>query len=130
MRRLGLLACLGFGLSLGLAACSVPSKPAQTFVVFFAQWSAKLDDPARNSVKVAAAWAKSHPAETIIVVGYIDPPGALPANIDYARRRSQLVVDQLVADGVPAGRIGRGARGPEDYTLSFQEDRRVEIQID
>jgi|GEM_PF-759911 len=125
MRRFGVLACLAFG----LAACAGSGKPAQTFVVFFGQWSDKLDDAGRGSVRAAADWAKSHPDAPITVVGYA-PPDVQKAETGISGTRAQLVVDQLVADGIPAGRIARAARGPVDYTLSSQENRRVEIQVD
>lgn len=126
MRRVVLVACV----ALGLAACGGPSKPAQTFVVFFGQWAVTLDDTNRASVKVAADWAKLHPDASILVAGYADPAGAMPANIDISRKRAQRVFDQLVADGIPAGRIARSMQSPVDYTLQSQEARRVEIQVD
>jgi len=125
MRRIALAACL----VVGLAACAVSGRPAQIFVVFFKEWSAELDGPAKGVIQTAADWAKAHPNAPVTVAGYADPEGSLQANIDISKTRAQRVFDELAADGVPAGRIARTALGPVDYTLSSQESRRVEIRI-
>jgi outer membrane protein OmpA-like peptidoglycan-associated protein len=41
--------------------------------------------------------------------------------------RAQVVVDQLVTDGVPARSIGQVGHGSVQFALTSQESRRVEI---
>ena len=125
VRRLGLI-----GLLVCMAACtSAPPAAPQRFVVYFQEWSAALDDSAQGTVAAAAKWAADHPNQSVAVNGFADPEGSKQANIDISRTRAQLVVDQLVKDGVSQQRIRLGAKGPTDFTLSSQESRRVEIAI-
>ncbi len=123
MRRLAvsLLFCL--------AACTASPPASQRLVVFFQEWSAALDDNALATISTAAQWAKEHPGELVKVTGYADPTGSQQANVDMSRARAQVVLDQLMRDGVPRGRIVTAARGPTDFTVSSQESRRVEIAV-
>jgi cytochrome c oxidase subunit 2 len=105
------------------------AAPLPHIVVFFQSWSAKLDDPALRAVQAAADWAKQHPQEKLVVIGYASTVGTAQANQDLSRLRAQIVSDTLVADGVPVERIRRRALGPVDYTLDPQETRRVEIAL-
>jgi len=84
---------------------------------------------AKRAVSPRAKWAADHPNQSVAVNGFADPEGSKQANIDISRTRAQLVVDQLVKDGVSQQRIRLGAKGPTDFTLSSQESRRVEIAI-
>ncbi len=117
------------GLLASLGACATESGKAQKFPVFFQEWSAALDDSASNTVAAAAKWANEHPNAPVTVSGYADPEGTQKANIAISRTRAQVVVDQLVRDGVSRGRIRLNAHGPTDYTLSAIESRRVEIAV-
>ncbi len=138
MRRLTALALL-----LGLGACAAPAAPPRTaappptastaprqsFVVYFVEWSAALDEAAQKVVTSAAAAAKQNPTAPVTVVGFADPAGSSAANSDISRTRAQLVTDQLTQDGVDASRIQHVGRGPTDYTASALESRRVEIDV-
>src|SRR6185312_1355466 len=122
MRRLGiLLSFLCFAIAPAIAADS----PSQRFVVFFQEWSAKLDEPATTVIERAAAYAR----DIVHVAGFADPTGSRAANALLSDLRAQVVIDQLQARGVrPARIIGRG-RGPVHYALTAQESRRVEISF-
>jgi outer membrane protein OmpA-like peptidoglycan-associated protein len=128
MRRLTV-----FALLLGLGACATPAAtppgPAQTFPVFFSEWSASLDQPAMGVIANAADAARKSPNAVVTVVGYADPAGSTEANLYMSRTRAQIVADQLVQDGIPAARIRRTGRGPTDFTATSQESRRVEIDV-
>jgi outer membrane protein OmpA-like peptidoglycan-associated protein len=126
MRRLAMLS-----LMMGLAGCTtVPAPtPAQSYVVFFAEWSAALDNAGLSVVSNAATAAKTAPAATVTVVGYADPTGSAQANIDISRTRAQQVTDQLVLDGIAPNRIQQVARGITGFAGTSQESRRVEINI-
>jgi len=126
MRRLGiLLSFLCFAIAPAIAADS----PSQRFVVFFQEWSAKLDEPATTVIERAAAYARDHARDIVHVAGFADPTGSRAANALLSDLRAQVVIDQLQAHGVrPARIIGRG-RGPVHYALTAQESRRVEISF-
>jgi outer membrane protein OmpA-like peptidoglycan-associated protein len=117
------------GLLASLGACATGALTSQKFPVFFQEWSAALDDAATNTVAGAAKWANEHPNAPVTVSGYADPEGSQQANVAMSRTRAQVVVDQLVRDGVARGRIRQTAHGPTDYTLSSIESRRVEIAV-
>ncbi len=113
-----------------VAACTAPvATPPQRFVVFFQEWSAAIDPPALAVIGVAAQSAKDHPGAPVKVSGYADPTGSAAANHYLSLTRAQVVVDQLVADGVDAGRIGMDAEGATGFALTSQESRRVGIVI-
>ncbi len=116
-------------LVLALGACATFEAPSRRFVVFYGDLSAKLDNSAEAVVSGAAEFAKRHPEQPIVVSGFADPDGTPQSNIDISRARAQVVSDQLVADGIPVGRIQRRARGAVNFELSSQESRRVEIAV-
>jgi outer membrane protein OmpA-like peptidoglycan-associated protein len=126
MRRLGLLFLLVY-------AATVPARaadpPAQKFVVFFQEWSAAIDDPAQDVIRQAAEWVGSHPGNFARVNGFASTIGSRQANVLLADLRAQVVVDQLLSDGVNAKRIQQRGHGPVTFALTPQESRRVEISI-
>jgi outer membrane protein OmpA-like peptidoglycan-associated protein len=120
---------LAIALLLTLGACVMPAPPGQRFVVFFTEFSAQLDEPAKLAIAGAANYSKQHPAFPVQVVGLADPTGSPQANVDLSRLRAQVVSDALVAGGVPVAGITRQARGGTGFTLDSQESRRVEITV-
>jgi cytochrome c oxidase subunit II len=117
-------------LLLALAACAQPADnvPSRQ-LVFFQEWSARLDPEATDAVNAAATFVKTHPGAPITVIGYADPTGSPQANIDISRARAQVVTDALVKAGVPAERITRQANGATAYIATSLESRRVEIVV-
>ncbi|MGH7057652.1 MAG: OmpA family protein [Acetobacteraceae bacterium] len=118
--------------ALSLAGCTMRSgtgAPAAHFAVFFQEWSAGLDHPALATIKTAAAAANRSPSLPLSVTGYADPLGSEQANIFLSETRAQVVIDQLVADGVTRDRIHRHAAGIVGYKLTSQESRRVVITL-
>ena len=99
-----------------------------TYLVFFQQWSAAIDDSAQSVINQAADWMKSHPGRAR-VIGFADPTGSREANILLSELRAQVVSDGLVAAGVPAGRIRKTGKGSVQFAGSSQEARRVEIDV-
>lgn len=125
MRRVVFLFLLCFAITRADAA-----EPAtQKFVVFFQEWSAKLDDAALSVIDKAAANAKAHPSATLHVEGFADPTGSRAANALLTDLRAQVVMDQLQTDGVPLAHIRGRGRGSVQFALTSQESRRVEISI-
>jgi len=125
MCRLGIVFLLLFA---AIGTASAADQPPK-FVVFFQEWSAAVDDAARDVVTHAADWVKSHPGNVAHVNGFASPVGSRPANILLADLRAQVVVDQLQADGVDAKRIQQRGHGPVAFALTPQESQRVEISI-
>lgn len=125
MRRVACLVLVAL-----LAACTqAPSAPPHKVVVFFKEWSAAIDPAATTAITAAAQWGKDHPGTVLRVTGYADPTGSAQANDYLSLTRAQVVVDQLVVDGVDRGRIVMAAHGATDFTLTSQESRRVEVAI-
>jgi outer membrane protein OmpA-like peptidoglycan-associated protein len=126
MHRLGLLLLL-LCAATGSARAADPTR--QKFVVFFQEWSAAIDDSAQEVISHAADWVKSHPGNVAHVNGFASTVGSRQANILLADLRAQVVVDQLLTDGVDAKRVQQRGHGPVPFALTAQESRRVEISI-
>jgi outer membrane protein OmpA-like peptidoglycan-associated protein len=103
--------------------------PAQKFVVFFQSWSAAIDESAQAVISHTADWLKSHPGNVAHVNGFASTIGGRQANILLADLRAQLVVDQLVSDGIDLRRVLQRGHGPVKFELTAQESRRVEISV-
>ena len=129
MRRFLVLSMV---LGLGLAASALPASAAERhkLVVYFASWSADIDESAGKSIDEAAKWAKEHPRDAINVAGYASTVGGKRANALLSDLRAQVVVDQLVSKGVPVSRIKLLPKGATTYIDSPLESRRVEIYVD
>jgi outer membrane protein OmpA-like peptidoglycan-associated protein len=120
---------LGLALAAALLApASVIAAPPPT-VVFFTEWSARIDDAARRAIDAAAERAKQDGAKELTVTGYADTTGSKEANALLSATRAQVVTDQLVADGVPASHIHQAAKGATDFIQTSLESRRVVISI-
>lgn len=124
------LAALGFLLLLlsGCAGNQTDAKPRQ--LVYFTEWSAKLDEPAQKTLEGTAALINRTPAGSVTVIGFADPEGSNQANLALSRARAQNVVDALVAAGVSPNRIRRLAQGETPFVGDAIESRRVEIIYD
>ena len=129
MRRLTAL-CLVAVMTIALHGARAADAPTtQRVVVYFQEWSAAFDDSALGAIAKAADYAKAHPGTPIHVTGFADTTGSKQANILMSELRAQVVVDQLVTDGVPARTIGQVGRGSVQFALTSQESRRVEISV-
>jgi len=119
--------CILFALSLSSCVLVEPSRRPD-FIVFFTERSPAIDAVAVPIIEKAAAKAKAEPGATVIVYGYTDSAGSTNADALLSEQRAQNVTDQLVADGVPSGRIARHGRG-QTGNESGVASRRVEIDI-
>jgi len=109
------------------AHAAEPASPK--YVVFFQEWSAKLDDAAQAVISHAAGYAKTHPAAPVHVNAFADPTGSRKANILLTELRAQMVMDQMQADGIQEHRLIGYGHGSVHFALSSQESRRVEISF-
>ena len=122
-----LLVCAG--LLFLISACTLFGPSGQRYVVFFRGSSAQLDEAAETVLVSAGDWARQHPKMSIIGASYTDPYGSETTNAEFARLRSQAVVNGLIATGVEASRIQRQDVGPVKFEGEPQESRRVVITI-
>jgi len=122
MRRL-----LPLLLILGVAASPAHAQQSPTYVIFFQSWSAALDDAAQGVITQAANWAKSHPNDLVQVTGSADTTGSQRANALLSDLRAQMVNDQLVMDGINAGRIQLSGVGSIPGSGSALLARRVQV---
>ncbi len=114
---------------LSLLAGSAQAQPAPSYVVFFQEWSAALDNPALGVIGQAADFAKAHPAMRVQVTGFADATGSQKANILLSELRAQVVVDQLTSDGVGPQRISDVGAGSVQSVFTKQESRRVQVSF-
>lgn len=112
-----------------LALLAGPAMAATKSVVFFTDWSARLDKAALAVIAGAAQAALAQPQALVTVVGAADPDGSNAANDLVSRLRAEVVKDALVADGVPAARITARGVGVKAYTGSKLESRRAIIRV-
>jgi hypothetical protein len=96
--------------------------------VFFAEWSAKLDQDAVTVIASVAAWARENEDTPVTLIEFLDPDGP-KAVADLSRLRAQIVEDQLVSGGVARARIGRATHGLGDVAGMSQESQRIEISM-
>ena len=96
--------------------------------VFFAQWSAMLDDEAQTVIRSAAAWAAEHGTGEVALVRYLGA-GSAPMLADLANLRTGLIEAQLAAQGVDPARIVRETRDPASVPGMTEESQRVDILV-
>ena len=96
--------------------------------VFFAQWSAMLDDDAKTVIRSAAAWAMENPERGVALVRYYKPD-APPVIIDLANLRATLIEGELVTLGVDAGRMSRETRDIATVPGMTEESQRVDVSV-
>jgi outer membrane protein OmpA-like peptidoglycan-associated protein len=116
-------------LLLSLLAGSAQAQQAPSYVVFFQEWSAALDDAAQGVIRQAADFAKANPAMRVQVTGFADQTGSQKANILLSELRAQMVVDQLTSDGVAPQSMSDVGAGSVQSVFTNQESRRVQVSF-
>ena len=99
-----------------LAACVAPSTDNGRFLVFFDEFSANLTPEARKVVADAVSRVRETGTRSIRIEARASATGSPAANQRLAETRSQVVADELRADGispamlrqVPIGQTGSG----------------------
>jgi cytochrome c oxidase subunit II len=127
MRR----AVLGLAVLLFATSVEVRAAEPEHTVVYFPSWSAFIGKSARLAIAKVAAAAKAHPGGPghIELTGYASTVGSVQANTLLAQLRAQVVLDELVADGVPADHVMLRSVGATNFVLDPLESRRVEITL-
>lgn len=103
--------------------------------ITFDTGSALVQAGFRDELAVVARNLIANPNSTIEVVGHTDTIGSAAYNQNLSERRARAVADVLIADGVPAWRIGARGLGfnqpaaSNDTEAGRAANRRVEIVI-
>ena len=103
--------------------------------VLFAFGKADLSSKADRSVEKLAAFLTRYPDRNVLIEGHTDSVGSDAYNLELSRRRSESVMEKLVADGIDSGRIttvGYGKKYPaysNDTEADRAQNRRVEVII-
>ncbi len=98
----------------------------------FPTGSSALDPKFAGLLAVGADALKKIPESTLVITGYTDNVGSAEVNQSLSEQRAQLVVNFMVAHGVPANRviaIGRGEADPiasNDTLEGRRKNRRIE----
>lgn len=96
--------------------------------VFFAQWSAMLDDDARTVIRSAAAWAGENEGCDVVLVRYVGPDPAAGL-AELADLRAALVASELAKQGVQTDRIRRETKDVTSVPGMPEESQRVDIVV-
>jgi hypothetical protein len=96
--------------------------------VFFAQWSALLDEDALAAIRSAARRAADHQDAPVVLTEFLDPAGPTPI-AELSRLRALVIEEKLVELGVERARIGRARRDVAEMPSMPQESQRVDIVV-
>jgi len=112
--------------AVGVSGCGVPrfmdrsavvAEPsactAKRFEVYFADSQARLTEPARQAIGMAAAQLQGCDIRNVQVLGLSDARGGATANLSLSERRAQAVAEALTAAGWPAPVFDVSAVGDE-----------------
>ncbi len=120
----------------GEAAITVPPPGKRVhYQVFFKTDSAALDEEGRSVIASIASVAASDKNMSVRVIGKTDRLGAPPVNMALSKRRTEVVLEALVAAGMPTARIDwgwtgeRGAPIPTADEKSEPRNRVVDITV-
>jgi outer membrane protein OmpA-like peptidoglycan-associated protein len=131
---MGTIAC-ALTMALGTVALAQQQAVAAPLMLFF-DWGKpdiRSDDQAVLDQAVTA-WRAS-PGSHLFLSGHTDRSGSAAFNLAASRERAQMVRDELVKRGVPAGSISVAAYGEEAPLVPTEDgvrevqNRRVEIIV-
>lgn len=128
---------LAVALTMALAGVAIAQHPAAAApLMLFFDWGKpdiRSDDQAILDQAVTA-WRAS-PGSRLFLSGHTDRSGSAAFNLSASRKRAQMVRDELVKRGVPAGSISVAAYGEERPLVPTEDgvrevqNRRVEIIV-
>ncbi|MFL5256501.1 MAG: OmpA family protein [Rhodopila sp.] len=125
------LACLVL-LTLAAGCTKLSGGPSTaSFPVFFAPYSADLDQQALDAVHSASDFAKANARQPVILIGYSAPPDPGKDTPGLSDKRAEAVRAALVSDGISSNRIsavGQGTTAPKANMPSVSV-RRVDISV-
>ncbi len=145
MKRL--IGFAGLAVAVGLSGCGVTrfmdrsavvTEPSactgKRFEVYFADSEARLTEPARQAIGMAAAQLQGCDIRKVQVLGLADARGGATANQSLSERRALAVAEALTAAGWPAPAFDVDAVGDEgamtEAGVREPMRRRTEVLID
>lgn len=115
------------------AAAPVEAPADESLKIYFDSGSARVQGDQQATLDEAARLFRDGSPIVMIVAGGADTVGDPDSNLDLSVRRAQVVLDGLVARGIPAERLQLLARGNSELAVETpagvesRENRRVEI---
>ncbi len=103
--------------------------------VYFTSGSAELDEIARETLDLQAAWLVRNRKWLIKLQGFADDPGSDSANVALSKKRAEAVMDYLASKGVDKRRMWAKGYGKERLvrncaSLSCKaQNRRVNVNL-
>jgi peptidoglycan-associated lipoprotein len=113
-----------------LAGCVQPATDNGRFLVFFDEFSANLTPEAHKVVADAVKRVRETGARSVRIEARASATGSPAANQRLAETRSQVVADELRADGISPAMLRQvpiGQTGSGDPTVA---ERRVDIVLE
>ena len=113
-----------------LAGCMVPATDNGRFLVFFDEFSANLTPEAHKVVADAVRRMRETGARSVRIEARASATGSPTANQRLAETRSQVVADELAADGLSPAMLHQvpiGQSGSGDPSVA---ERRVDIVLE
>jgi outer membrane protein OmpA-like peptidoglycan-associated protein len=110
-------------------------RTAKSFIVYFPFDRDALTEPAKKVVDEAARYAAAAPGAKTTIVGYTDAAGSEGYNQALSERRSQVVRETLLADGLQNPTIDMAWKGKHDLAVKTPDgvkepyNRRVTIVV-
>lgn len=128
----------GCGVTRFMDRSEVVAEPSacteKRFEVYFADSQARLTEPARQAIGMAAAQLQGCDIRKVQVLGLSDARGGATANLSLSERRAQAVAEALTAAGWPAPAFDVSAAGDEgavtDSGAREPMRRRTEVLVD
>jgi hypothetical protein len=99
-------------------------------VVFFTEWSAFPDRAAKQVISESKAVIDGNKHAIVTVTGYADASVSTKAGLLLSKLRARIVMDMLVAQGVPAAQLRRADQGRTPDLGGHVESRRMVHSID
>jgi hypothetical protein len=96
--------------------------------VAFTQWSAQLDEIARETIRRFAACATEIASAEVVLVSYLAADSAA-LHIDLANLRSAVIEAELTNLGVASSRIVRASRPVTNAETTAAETQRIDILL-
>jgi peptidoglycan-associated lipoprotein len=113
-----------------LAGCVQPTADNGRFLVFFDEFSANLTPEAHKVVADAVRRVRETATRSVRIEARASATGSPTANQRLAETRSQVVADELQADGISPAMLHQvpiGQTGSGDPTVA---ERRVDIVLE
>ena len=134
----GAVGLSGCGVTRFMDRSAVVTEPspctAKRFEVYFADSEARLTEPARQAIGMAAAQLQGCDIRKVQVLGLSDARGGATANQSLSERRAQAVAEALTAAGWPTPVFEVEAIGDEgavtDSGVREPMRRRTEVVVD